>query len=187
MVGAASPLLLTPACIPPCGTYNGQALQRWSFEQQLCDGDPTCGFTTVSGSAEQVPTFTEGEHGLQLTAGTEIEQSLDVQLNHGPEYLGMLARCDAGTSLRAEVVLNEFPTSTSGSPMPPRIRLVSADFNPGTEWSNYNETLLDGQTSSPDMASRNARAVHLRITVVGTGTCTLDDMEFGSRYTYACY
>ena len=163
-LGASS---LSAAFIPGCGTDDSVFFYRDDFED-LCEGTP-CGWLQVRGEeggvslGETLP----GDRALVFTGDGVVARGEGMEppsaANIEDMVLSSVARCDAGSTLRAEFTFERLGTEAIVT----RSRDLGAfqDFQSGPLPARF-ESTLEGPTSV-------ARVAALLIFKSGTGTCEL--------------
>jgi hypothetical protein len=162
-VAAAVLTACTPSWTPVPGAYD--------FDN--CDvdsGSALCGFVVESGMAERAPTFTAGEYGLLMHSGTTVSVpfSWDTCF-HG--QIGFIGMCN-NASLSITATFRGVP-------------FAFATASPGTSWQPMQVTLNPNDPSN--YTSTRVPWLRLRFSVVGAGTCTIDEISIDSDGGYYGY
>lgn len=138
--------------------------------ETLCDGTP-CGWGRTSGDETQatwVETIHEGDHGLRLS-GEVMVQSEEVAVDDGGFVSNVMlhapARCDAGSSVRVDIVVSD----SFGARYTGRVQLAA--------FPNWGEAPPDQQVGWVDAVPGNiASVVAIAITKEGLGACEISSI-----------
>ncbi len=125
--------------------------------------EPFCGWERSSGEPGQatlVETVHPGEHALQLTGNVTVRGPGSNAISSGGNLVLRIAvRCDLGSTLMSDVVVND----TTGS------RTFSNSLIASPEWAETCGFLGRGSLS-------NARIVAFVFTKTGSGSCEMSDI-----------
>lgn len=172
-IGTLTAALTLGGC-PPCGSLDPYTVASWGFEE--C-ADSTCGFTVESGSARRTSLFHQGEHGLDLGAGTSVKGFVaGAPANpYGAPSVSLLARCDAGTTLSVSLQVSlgsasgASPLFTPGAPREERDTWLTAPASVSSAWSRATVFLPSAESVS--------RVLAVRVVTEGAGHCQIDELD----------
>jgi hypothetical protein len=160
--------------LPSCGTPGGVAcdeVQTWDFERGCADD--LCGFTQLAGQARRVTPYGPGEHVMELSQGALVQAAVSLPAPSTQEAVGLLARCEPGTSLRVEETAYAWGQDAAGAAVP-EAREDREQARPGAEWESLNVRF------AARGAGEFSQRVLLRLGTDGPGSCSVDEISFGA-------